>query len=187
MGKYTGPDGYLANYLAATSGTEKTEVTTEIAALLAAAGNIPVGAGYEPTIGGVVTMKVTVDAGSDVDHAEVLITPNCTDIAIASQRLANPDSTAEVIKTGRTGATADGAIFQFSLPGGLVDIFVGLRGGAFYTQAAGATVTGTQAAKASWSATLNLKWARVTLGGPYVGAGTNKRYRDIIITGFAGA
>jgi hypothetical protein len=36
MGKHTGPDGYLANYIAALTSTEKDEVATELALVLAA-------------------------------------------------------------------------------------------------------------------------------------------------------
>jgi hypothetical protein len=147
------------------------------------------GNGYEPTIGSTVTMRVTVDAGSDVDHAEVLFTFNAgptADIAIASERFTNADARADVIKTALTGAAADGGVYSFSLPSGLTNAWVALRGSGPYTLASGATTTLLQAVAANWSGSLGLKYCTMTVGGPYVGGGTNKRYRDIIITGFVG-
>lgn len=147
------------------------------------------GNGYEPTIGSAVTQRITVDEGSDTDHAEILLTFNCGptgDIAIASERLANADGRAEVVKTLITGAAASGALLSFSLPDGLTSLFVARRDGSSYTQAAGATVTGTQAVAALWDGALALRYATVNIGGPYTGGGTNKRYRDIVVTGFVG-
>lgn len=147
------------------------------------------GAGYEPTIGGVVTQRITVDEGSDANHAEIILTFNAGpsgDIAIASERLANADSRADVVKTGITGATADGAILPFSLPNGLTSLYIARKGGASYTQASGAVATASQAVAALWSGAIPLRYATVNIGSSYTGGGTNRRYRDIVVTGYLG-
>lgn len=148
------------------------------------------GNGYEPTIGTAVTQRVTIDEGSDADHAEILLTFNCGplgDIAIASERFASADSRADVVKTAITGATPSGALLSFSLPDGLTSLYVARRGEASYTLAAGATVTAAEAVAALWSGTLALRYATVNIGNSYVGGGSNKRYRDLIVTGYVGA
>lgn len=147
------------------------------------------GNGYEPTIGSSVTQRITLDEGSDVDHAEVILTFNCGpagDIAIASERLAAADSRADVVKTAITGATANGALLSFSLPDGLTSLYVARKGESAYTLAAGATATAAQAVAALWSGTLALRYATVNIGNSYVGGGSNKRYRDLIVTGYVG-
>lgn len=147
------------------------------------------GAGYEPTIGSVVTQRVTVNEGSDADHAEILLTFNAGpagDIAIASERFAAADTRADVIKTLVTGATADGALLAFALPDGLTSLFVARRGESSYTLAAGATVTAAESVAALWAGALNLRYCTVNVGGPYKSGGSNNRYRDLVITGYAG-
>lgn len=147
------------------------------------------GAGYEPVIGSAVTMRMTVDEGSDADHAEILLTFNAGpagDVAIASERLANADARVDVVKTLLTGAAADGAVLGFSLPNGLQNLYVARAGEAAYTEAAGATITAAQAACARWDAGLQLRYCTVTIGGPYTGGGSNGRYRDIVVTAFVG-
>ena len=56
-----------------------------------------------------------------------------------------------------------------------------------YTAAAGATVTAAQMVVAGWDSDLNIQTVEVVLGVPTVGAGTNYRYRTIIVTGFSAA
>lgn len=153
--------------------------------LLQTAGNA-----IEPTIGGALLQRITIDEGSDANHAEIIFTSNAGDgsgdVAIASARLAAADSNADVIKTAILGATADGAVYEFYFANGLTNFYLARKGGASYTEASGATATASQAAKAVWSGTDNVKYLQVLIGSAYVGAGTNKRYRDIIITGFQG-
>jgi hypothetical protein len=147
------------------------------------------GNGYEPTIGSAVTQRITVDEGSDADHAEILLTFNAGpggDIAIASERFASADSRADVIKTLVTGATADGALLSFSLPDGLTSLFVARHGESSYTQAAGSTATAAEAVAALWSGALPLRYCTVNIGGPYTSGGSNNRYRDIVVTGYVG-
>jgi hypothetical protein len=160
--------------------------------VLNAAGQaVPLGgslvAGYEPTIGGAFQQRITIDEGSDAAHAEIILTFNAGptgDIAIASERLANADTRADVVKTAITGATTNGALLQFSLPDGLTSLFVARKGGASYTQAAGASTTASQAVAATWSGALGLKAATVNIGGRY---GAGNRFRDVIVTGYIGS
>lgn len=157
--------------------------------VLAVMAIISQGAGYEPTIGSAVTQRITLDEGSDIDHAELLFTFNAGpvgDIAIASQRFQDADSNAQVIKTLITGATAAGGLFSFYFPNGLTNAFLARNGESSYSQAAGATITAAQAVMATWDGALGLKYCTVNVGGPYVGAGSNNRYRDIVITGYSG-
>lgn len=147
------------------------------------------GAGYVPTIGTAVSQRVTVDEGSDVNHAEVLLSFNCGpvgDVQIASQRFSTADTRSEVVKTLITGATTDGAILNFSLPLGLTNLYIGRRGGSNYTQAAGAVVTASQAVACLWSGTIPLRYCTVNIGEPYKLAGSNNRYRDLVVTAFVG-
>ncbi|PPD12157.1 hypothetical protein [Methylophilus sp.] len=149
-----------------------------------------VGSGYEPTIGGIVTQRIVVDAGSDVAHGEIVLTFNCGtagDIAIASERLANADARAEVIKTAITGNTVDGAIYTLDFPSGVSSIYAAIKGQASYTKAAGAVATGAQAVEALFTGTPVLKSATIKIGSAYKSGGSNNRYRDIIVTGFPGA
>ena len=149
------------------------------------------GTPVEPKVAGVVQQVVTIDAGSDIDHPEILLTFNCAtagdleaaDEAIMSQRFANPDSNAEVIKTGITGDFGGGDFPAYEVP--LTLLHIALRGEATYTTAAGATATVGEAVLMTWGLDDDIAAVEIRIGTSTIGGGTNWRYRQITVTGYA--
>lgn len=146
------------------------------------------GDGYAPLVGAVYTQTITLDEGSDANHSEILLTANCglgdvPDSAIASARFSSPDGYTDVIKTLLTGAVADGRVQDFTAPSGLRNLFLARRTTGPFTVAAGATITAAQMVQCSWPSAAGIIRLEIRFGEPYVGAGTNKRYRQMIVTG----
>lgn len=152
---------------------------------------IEAGTPEEPTVAGIVQQAVSLDAGSDVDHVEILLTFNCTtgdpdtaDTALASARFTSPDSNAEVVKTGVIGASA-GVVMAWYAPGGFTKLHFGLRGAGPYTVAASNTLTALEMVVMSWGDALGVNAVEVRIGSSTIGGGANKRYRTITVTGYA--
>lgn len=152
--------------------------------------SIMAGTPHEPMIAAVVNQVLTVDAGSDADHAELLWTFNATtgdpdtaDTALMSARFSDPDGNAEVVKSAIDGATAGAALGYSS--SGFTMVHFALRGAGPYTAAAGATCTALQAVLMKWADSLNVTVVEIRVGTSYVGAGSNKRYRQITVTGYS--
>jgi len=148
-----------------------------------------VGTGHQPTIASAVTMQVTCDAGSDIDHAKILFTLNCTngidpdtaDTALASERF---NELSEVYDLNIAGGAA-GSIVTLSPPGGVTMIHLAFEGSGTYSQAAGATVTALQMVLAKWDSELAVSTIILYIGESTVGAGSNQRYRNIALMGFS--
>lgn len=149
-----------------------------------------VGTGNQPMIGGAQTMQVTCDAGSDIAHAKILWTLNCTngvdpdtaDTALASERFNALSS--EVYDLNIAGGAA-GSIVTLSPPGGVTMVHLAFAGSGTYTQAAGATVTALEMVLAQWNSDLNVSTVILYIGESTVGAGANQRYRNIALMGFS--
>lgn len=154
--------------------------------------SILAGTPHEPTVAGVVQQVVSLDHGSDADHVEILITLNATsggdpdtpDTALASARFTVPDGNAEVIKTGIIGASA-GTVMAFHAPGGITCVHFGLRGAGPYTAAAANVLTALEMVVMQFSDSLDVDTLEVRIGTATVGGGSNKRYRQITVTGYA--
>lgn len=148
-----------------------------------------IGTGEQPRIADVQTMQIVCDAGSDIDHAKLLFTVNCTngidpdtaDTTLASERFNELSS--EVYDLNIAGGAA-GTIVPISPPGGITMIHFAFAGSGTYTQAAGATVTALQMVLAKWAASLNISTVLLYIGESTIGAGSNQRYRNIALMGF---
>lgn len=152
---------------------------------------IMTGTPQEPTVAGVVQQVVSLDHGSDADHVEILLTLNCTtgdpdtpDTALASARFTSPDGNAEVVKTGIIGASA-GTVMAWHAPGGITCVHFGLRGAGPYTAAAANVLTALEMVVMQFSDSLDVDTLEVRIGTATVGGGSNKRYRQITVTGYA--
>lgn len=146
-----------------------------------------------PKVAGVWCQTITIDAGSDVAHPEILITLNCStggdpeaaSTALMSARFASPADNVEVWMTGIAGAYSTGALPSARVLGApLTLMHIGLKGGTTYTQASGSTVTGSQAALLTWDTDDNIMAFDVAFAPP---RGTNGRYRDINVRGYRAA
>lgn len=145
-----------------------------------------------PKVAGVWQQVALIDAGSDVAHAEILITANCTtgtdpespSTALMSQRFAAPDDNGEVWITGITGAFATGALPTVEVAGGLRLLHIALRGGSTYTQAAGNVVTASEAVLMTFDEEDGVNAFDVAIAPP---TGTNGRYRQLAVRGFKAA
>lgn len=153
---------------------------------------VPVsGTPHEPTVAGVVQQVITLDHGSDADHVEILETFNCrtgdpdtADTDLASARFTSPDGNVEVIKTAIIGASA-GALQTYYTAGGFTMIHFALRGAGPYTEAAGNTLTALQMVLMKWPSTLAVNSIEIRIGSATIGGGANKRYRQIVVTGYS--
>lgn len=149
-----------------------------------------VGTGEAPKIAGVYNMLVQLDAGSDINHAKLLYTWNCTtgdpdteDTALASSRF-NATGNAEVIDLNLSGGSAGSIVVHSPSSGAITMVHLAFAGGGTYTQAAGGTVTGTQMVLCKWDSTLGITAAILYIGDSYAGGGSNQRYRQIVVVGF---
>lgn len=152
---------------------------------------IMAGTPQEPLVAGVVQQKVSIDHGSDADHVEILYTFNATtgdpdtpSTALASARFTSPDGNAEVVKTEIIGASA-GSTKGYFAAGGITCIHFGLRGAGPYTVAAANVLTALQMVVMKWPDSLNVRAVEVAIGTSTVGAGSNRRYRTITVTGYS--
>jgi hypothetical protein len=138
------------------------------------------GARGEPTLtNGSISWEILFDAGSDIDHPEILYTLDCDtgtpgtpDNVIASQRFTVPNE--EVTLTGMGGATA-GRIVPM-LAGSIRLIHFAFAGAGPYTvNPAVSTVSLLQMVPMILPAGTIL--AELTFGTSYTGGGVNKRFR----------
>lgn len=149
--------------------------------------SIMAGTPYEPLVAGAVQQTVLLDAGSDIDHAEILYTLNCgtngvPDNDLASARFTSPDGNAEVVKTALTGAVLSGEVAAHQAST-LRILHFGLRGAGPYTVAAGNTLTLLQMVVMALPA--GVVALEIRFGSSTVGGGVNRRYRSITVTGYA--
>lgn len=147
------------------------------------------GTPHEPEVAGVVQQVVSLDHGSDADHVEILMTFNCTtgdpdtpDTDLASARFTSPDSNAEVIKTGVIGESGG---YVEAYAASITTLHFGLRGAGPYTVAAANILTALQMVVMTFAASLNINVVEIRMGSSTVGAGANKRYRTITVTGYS--
>lgn len=147
-----------------------------------------------PLLAGVAQMVVNVDAGSDVAHAQVILTwnanggtaaPDTINNTLASDRFRAASTNALVVRTGVAGDTG-GKTLSFESEAGvnLTTLHVGLisNGASPYSVAASNTVTALEMVPLTFPNERNVVAARVLLA-PHTG--TNNRARQIIVIGYS--
>lgn len=137
----------------------------------------------EPLIGGVPSFKLTADAGSDVDHAQLIWTINCglgivPDDALASQRFVDYATNAEVFRSGIDGAGSSQQ-WLIDVPPGVSIVHFALAGAGSYTADADSTFGGSTMGVAILSEDDAPRYLMITALSAYKGGGTNFRYREI--------
>lgn len=137
----------------------------------------------EPLIGGVPSFKLTADAGSDVDHAQLIWTINCglgivPDDALASQRFVDYATNAEVFRSGIDGAGSSQQ-WLIDVPAGVSIVHFALAGAGSYTADADSTFGGSTMGVAILSEDDAPRYLMITALSAYKGGGTNFRYREI--------
>lgn len=150
-----------------------------------------VGTGYSPLIGGNPLKAVVLDEGSDVAHAKLLYTFNCyggdpdtSDVDLMSARFNAAATNVEVFDLAITGGTAGAIVTHSPSTGYITMVHLAREDSGAYTEAAGATITARQAVLAHWPESQQIRSVMLYIGESYVGAGSNQRYREIIVVGF---
>lgn len=150
-----------------------------------------VGTGFSPLIGGSPLKAVVLDEGSDAAHAKLLYTFNCyggdpdtSDVDLMSARFNAAASNEEVIDLNITGGSAGSIVVHGPSIGYITMIHLAREDSGAYTEAAGATITARQAVLAHWPESQLIRSVMLYIGESYVGAGSNQRYREIVVVGF---
>lgn len=150
-----------------------------------------VGTGYSPLIGGSPLKAVVLDEGSDAAHAKLFYTFNCyggdpdtSDVDLMSARFNAAASNEEVIDLNITGGSAGSIVVHGPSIGYITMIHLAREDSGAYTEAAGATITARQAVLAHWPESQLIRSVMLYIGESYVGAGSNQRYREIVVVGF---
>lgn len=148
------------------------------------------GTPHEPKINGVPEQSVEIDAGSDIDHAEIIVTLQATtgsldaaDEALASSRLANCTTNADVINTGISGGSPGTVIpCRASI---ITQMHIGLCGETAYTTAAGNIVTLAEMVLLQWDSALAIVAVRISAGESHDDGGSNQRKRQLTVVGYS--
>lgn len=139
----------------------------------------------EPEVAGAVTFSADIDAGSDIDHPQLLWTINCgigetPDNSLASDRFADYATHPEVWRSGIDGA-ASAQMFLIHVPAGATLIHFALAGAGSYTDSGSATIGASTMCVFVLEEATPANVIVLTLLSPKTLGGSNNRGREISI------